>query len=78
MVIYNNDVSWDELQRVLDEGCFDSGAFAGRVKAWRFLCCGNQLTLCRRRSRDIPGTGHARASGGHRYVRAVGKCDSPT
>ena len=29
VVVYNNDVSWEQLERVLDEGCFDSGALAG-------------------------------------------------
>ena len=61
MVIYNNDVSWEELQRVLDEGCFDSGALAGllevvaRAAPWR-----RADLLSHRRSRDIPGAGHAR------------------
>ena len=32
VVIYNDDVSWEELQRVLDEGCFDSGARAGLLE----------------------------------------------
>ena len=63
VVIYNNDVSWDELKRVLDEGCFDSGALAGCMKAWRLLHCGDELTFCRRRSCDIPGSGHARVRG---------------
>jgi len=26
VVVYNDEVSWEELSRVLDEGCFDSGA----------------------------------------------------
>jgi len=29
VVIYNDEVSWEELARVLDDGCFDSGAWLG-------------------------------------------------
>ena len=40
VVIYNNDVSWEELERVLGEGSFDSGARArlsrvARTPTWR-------------------------------------------